>query len=66
MEETHQDCIQEDEIKGMDVHVGIEGRIYNGHGEGKDENMNMVKNIKNLQKYVQSHKHDNKRLMKSK
>jgi hypothetical protein len=60
------DYIQEDEIRGMDVHLGIEGTNSNGHGEGKDENMNMVETIKNLQKDVQSHKDDNERLMKSK
>jgi hypothetical protein len=44
--------IQEDEIRGMDVHLGIEGTNSNGHGEGRDENMNMVETIKNLQKDV--------------
>jgi hypothetical protein len=41
-------------------------RITNVHGEGRDENMNMVETIKNLHKDVQSHKDDNVRLMKSK
>ena len=40
--------IQEYDIKGMDVHLGIEGTNSNGHGEGRDENMNMVETIKNL------------------
>jgi ribosomal protein S15P/S13E len=66
MEETQGDYIQEYEIRGMDVHMGIEGTNSNGHGEGKEENMNMVETIKNLQKDVQSHKDDNERLMKSK
>jgi hypothetical protein len=56
---------QEDEIIGMDAHLGIEGTNSNGHGEGKDENMNMVEIIRNLQKDVQSHKDDIERLMKS-
>jgi hypothetical protein len=56
MEDTQGDYIQEDEIRGMDVHMGIEGTNSNGHGEGKEENMNMVETIKNLQKDVQSHK----------
>ena len=30
----------------MDVHLGIEGTNSNGHGEGRDENMNMVETIK--------------------
>ena len=50
----------------MDVHLGIEGTNSNGHGEGRDEKMNLVETIKNLQKDVQSHKFDNERLMKSK
>jgi hypothetical protein len=45
----------------MDVHLGIEGTNCNGHGEGKDGNMNMVETIRNLQKDVQSHKDDNER-----
>jgi hypothetical protein len=48
MEEADGNYIQEDEIRGMDVHLGIEGTNSNGHGEGRDENMNMVETIKNL------------------
>jgi hypothetical protein len=47
----------------MDVHLCIEGTNSNGHGEGSDENMNMVETIKNLQNDVQSHKSDNERIM---
>jgi hypothetical protein len=43
--------------------LGIEGTNSNGHGEGRDENMNMVETIETLQKDVQSHKYDNERLM---
>jgi hypothetical protein len=50
----------------MDVHMGNEGTNSNGHGEGKEENMNLVETIKNLQKDVQSYKDDNERIMKSK
>jgi hypothetical protein len=50
---------KEYEIRGMDVHLDIEGKNSNGHGEGRDENMNMVETIKNLQKDVQRHKFDN-------
>ena len=39
---------QEYEIRWMYVHLGIEGTNSNGHGEGKEENMNMVETIKNL------------------
>ena len=46
--------------------MGIEGTKSNGHGDERNENMNMVETIKNLQKDVQSHKDDNERLMKAK
>jgi hypothetical protein len=66
MEYAHGAYNQEDEIRGMDVHMIIEGTNSNGHGEGRDENMNMVETIKNLQKDVQSHKVDSERIMRSK
>jgi hypothetical protein len=66
MEEEHGTYNQEDEIRGMDVHMGIEGTNSNGHGEGKDENMNMEETIKNLQKDVQSQKYNNERIMRAK
>jgi uncharacterized coiled-coil DUF342 family protein len=50
----------------MNVHLGIEGTNSNGHGEGRDENLNMVETIKNLQSYVQRHKASNERLMRAK
>jgi hypothetical protein len=50
----------------MDFHLGIEGTNSNGHGDERNENMNMVETIKNLHKDVQSHKFYNERLMKSK
>jgi hypothetical protein len=59
MEDTQGAYSQEDEIIGMDIHMGIEGTNSNGHGEGKEENMNMVETIKNLKKDVQSQKDDN-------
>jgi hypothetical protein len=37
MEDTQGAYIQEDEIRGMDVHMGNEGTNSNGHGEGKEE-----------------------------
>jgi hypothetical protein len=66
MEDAHETYSQEDEIRGMDFHLVIEGTNSNGHGEGRDENMNMVETIKNLQKDVQSHKDDNESLMRAK
>jgi hypothetical protein len=50
----------------MDVHLGIEGTNSNGHGDERDENMNMTETIKNLQKDVKIHKDGNERLMKAK
>ena len=50
----------------MDVHLGMEGTNSNGHGEERNEDMNMDETIKNLQKDVQSHKSNNGRLMKAK
>jgi hypothetical protein len=50
----------------MDLHMGNGGTNSNGHGEGKDENLNIVETIKKLQKDVQSHKDNNERLMKYK
>jgi hypothetical protein len=53
-------------MRGMDVHLGIEGTNSNGHGEVRDENVNMVKTIKKIQNDVQSHKVDNERIMRAK
>jgi 50S ribosomal subunit-associated GTPase HflX len=50
----------------MNVLLGMEGTKSNGNGEEKDDNMNMVETIRNLKKYVKSHKYDNERLMKAK
>jgi hypothetical protein len=66
MEYTKGDYSQEDDIRGMDVHIDIEGTNSNGHGEGKEENMNMVETIKNMKKDVQRHKDDNERIFKDK
>jgi hypothetical protein len=55
-----------EEIRGMYVHMGNEGTHSNGHGEGKEEIMNLVETIKSLQRDVLSHKVDNERLMRAK
>jgi 50S ribosomal subunit-associated GTPase HflX len=46
--------------------MGNEHTNSNGHGEGKEESMNLVETIKSLQKNVQNYKADNESLMKSK
>jgi hypothetical protein len=66
MEEAQGNYSHPDESRGMDVHLGIEGTNSNGHGEEKNENINMAETIKNFQKDVQSHKDDNERLMRAK
>jgi hypothetical protein len=50
----------------MDVHLSIEGTNSNGHGEERNENMNMAETIKKLHKDVQIHKDNNERLMRAK
>jgi hypothetical protein len=66
MEEAQGNYSHPEKSRGMDVHLGMEGMNSNGHGEERNEDMNMTKTIKNLQKDVQSHKVDNERLMKAK
>jgi hypothetical protein len=51
---------------GLYVNMGNAGTKSNGHGEGKEESMNLVETIKSLQRDVQIYKGDNERLMKSK
>jgi hypothetical protein len=45
----------ENEVRGMDVHLGVEGSNSNGHGEEIDKEGNMMKIIEKLQKDVQTH-----------
>jgi hypothetical protein len=66
MEDAKETYSQEDDIRGMDVHLGIEGTNSNGHGDERNENTNMAETIKNLQKDVQRHKADNEMFMKAK
>jgi len=66
MEYAQRTYNHEDEVRGLYVSMGNEGTESNGHREGKEESMNLVETIKSLQKYVQSYKDDNERLMKSK
>jgi hypothetical protein len=62
MEEAQDAYSLEDEVRGMDVHLGVEGTNSNGHGEEIDKDVSMMKIIKNLQKDVQIHQADNKGL----
>jgi acetyl-CoA carboxylase carboxyltransferase component len=65
MEEAQNAFSSENEAKGMDVHLGVEGSNSNGHGEEIDKEGNMMKIIERLQKDVQTHRADNKKLMKA-
>jgi hypothetical protein len=65
MEEEQDAYSMEDEVRGMDVHVGIEGTNSNGNGEEIYKEVSMMKIIKNLQKDVQIHQEQNKRLMRA-
>jgi hypothetical protein len=66
MEEAQGNYSHPEKIRGMDVHLGMDGMNSNGHGEERNEDMNMVETINNLQKDVQSHKDNNERLLKAK
>jgi hypothetical protein len=50
----------------MDVHLGVEGKNSNGHGEEIDKDVSMMKIIKKLQKDVQIHQEDKKIINKAK
>jgi hypothetical protein len=66
MEDAHKTYSHEYEVRRVYYNIGDEGTYSNGHREGKEERMNLVKTIKSLQKDVQSYKVDNNRLMKAK
>jgi hypothetical protein len=48
MEEAQGNYSQQNEDRGVDVHLGMEGTNSNGHGEEMNEDMNMAETIKNL------------------
>jgi hypothetical protein len=48
MEEAQGNYSQQEESRGVNVHLGIEGTNSNKHGEERNENMNMDETIKNL------------------
>ena len=55
MEEPQNASSLENEAKGMDVHLGVEGSNSNGHEEEIDKEGHMMKIIKKLQKDAQTH-----------
>jgi hypothetical protein len=40
---------QEDEIIGLNVYLGMEGTNSDGHGEGKEEDINLDETLRKLQ-----------------
>jgi hypothetical protein len=66
MEEAQNASSSENEAKGMDVHLGVEGSNSNGHGEEIDKEGRMMKIIERLQKDAQTHRADSRKLMKAK
>ena len=52
MGDTHILYNQEDEFRGMDVQLGMEGTNSNGHGGGKEEDINLVETLRRLYEYV--------------
>ena len=48
MEEAQIASSLENEIKGMDVHLGVEGSNSNGHGEEIDKEGHMMKIIERM------------------
>jgi hypothetical protein len=61
MEEAHNASSSENEVKGMDVHLGVEGSNSNGHGEEIDKEGHMMKIIDRLQKDAQTNRADNRK-----
>jgi hypothetical protein len=51
-EDTQRIYNHEEEIRGQWINMSNERTESNGHDEGKEESINLVETIKNLQKYV--------------
>jgi hypothetical protein len=65
MEYAQRTYIHGDEVKGLYVNMGSVRIESNGHGEGKEEIMNLVETIKNIQRDVLSYNVDNEKLMRA-
>jgi len=57
MEGAQNASSSENEAKGMDVHLGVEGSNSNGHGEEIDKEGNMMRIIEKLQKMPKLNEH---------
>jgi hypothetical protein len=65
IEEAHDAYSPVDEVRGMYVHLGVEGTNSNGNEEEIDKDVSIMKIFKKLQKDVQIHHEDKKRLMRA-
>jgi hypothetical protein len=65
MERAQTASSSEDEEKGMDVHLGVEGSNSNGHGEEIDKEGNITKIIEGLQKDAQNRRANSRKLRKA-
>jgi len=66
MKEAHNASNLENESRGTNVCLGIEGSKSNEHGEEINKEGNVMKIIERLQKDVQNHRAYNKNFMKAK
>jgi hypothetical protein len=66
IEDVQRTYNHDDEFGGSYINMGIDSTKSSEHKEGKEEHTNLVETIKGLQKYVQSYKDDNERIMKAK
>jgi hypothetical protein len=66
MEEAWTTSSSENEVKWMDVHLGVGLSNSNGHEEEIDKKGHMMEIIERLLKYAQNNQADNIKLLKSK
>ena len=64
MERAQTASHSEDDAKGIDVHLGVDGSNSNGHGEEIDKEGNMMKIVEKLQKDAQTRRADSKMIRK--
>jgi hypothetical protein len=55
---------KEDERKGKDVNLGVEGSNSNEHGKEKDKEEHIMKILEGLQREAKARKDDSRKLMK--
>ena len=65
MGKAHNASSSENEAKGMDVHLGVEGWNSNGDQEEIDKEGNIINIIEGLQKNAQTRREDSRKLRKA-